>query len=99
MTDPARTPETEPRTEAGRETHALLHRLSSQMKTCEMVPCPFAGLMRRVEARSAGTAPLDVERLARALGLYPQDPELRLARAQAIAAEYARLAASEETTE
>ena len=44
-----------PTTEAGRETHTLLHRLSSQMKTCEMVPCPFAGLARRteVEARAA----------------------------------------------
>lgn len=43
------------------------------------------------EARSAGAAALDVERLARALGLYPQDPELRLVRAHVIAAKYARL--------
>lgn len=43
---------TDPSTAAGRETHDLLHRLSSQMKTCEMVPCPFAGLARRTEAEA-----------------------------------------------
>lgn len=42
-----------PRTAAGQETHTLLHRLSSQMKTCEMVPCPFAGLARRTEIEGA----------------------------------------------
>lgn len=62
MTDPGHTPQ-EPRTKAGRETHTLLHRLSSQMKSCEMVPCPFAGLVRKAEWEAARQDHSDIQEM------------------------------------